>query len=160
MPFFLVWPGRISPGSVSIRAVGLVDVMPTLLDLIGLDAPKQCQGAVFIGPTAAQSDHAELIGQLIGDRFSLGMIRIRDSKFIRCDRGPSAGREELYDLRHDPREQTNLVNDEVSRVASLRVALDRIEELTRGAASQIGTREAGRVDETTLEALRALGYLE
>jgi arylsulfatase A-like enzyme len=162
VPFLLVWPGHVEHGSTSSSMVSLIDVMPTLLGLINLQCPEHCQGVEFAGGDD-EIDHTAsdtLFAQLLIDRFSLEMIRSNDMKYIRHLRGPHKGRDELYDLRVDPAEQADLTDHEDPRVEPLRAAIDRMGDATRSVGRNIGVRRPGHIDDTTLEALRALGYIE
>ena len=49
-PFFVVWPGRIEPGTCSDLPVYNLDIYPTLLDAAGLDKPAgyQLDGLSFL----------------------------------------------------------------------------------------------------------------
>jgi arylsulfatase A-like enzyme len=44
VPFLLRWPGRVGAGSVCDACLGTVDIMPTLLGLAGLEAPREVEG--------------------------------------------------------------------------------------------------------------------
>ncbi|MBI3681067.1 MAG: sulfatase [Acidobacteria bacterium] len=45
IPFLLRWPGVTSPGVASKRFVSTVDILPTILDAAGLEAPQPLHGA-------------------------------------------------------------------------------------------------------------------
>lgn len=45
VPLLLRWPGRVPAGRVTEQPVGLVDLVPTLLPLLGVPAPAGVQGA-------------------------------------------------------------------------------------------------------------------
>ena len=44
IPFLIKWPGYVPAGSVSDACLGTVDIMPTILSLMGLDVPKEVEG--------------------------------------------------------------------------------------------------------------------
>ncbi|HZO51476.1 MAG TPA: sulfatase [Bryobacteraceae bacterium] len=44
VPFFLRWPGVTKPGQVNERFVSTVDILPTILDVMGTQAPKGLHG--------------------------------------------------------------------------------------------------------------------
>ncbi len=44
VPFLLRWPERLPAGKTSDLLLGSIDLMPTLLNLMGLKAPQTCQG--------------------------------------------------------------------------------------------------------------------
>jgi arylsulfatase A-like enzyme len=47
--------GEYEPGSVSQRLVSFVDLVPTLLSILGISPPKYLQGSAFLGKYASQS---------------------------------------------------------------------------------------------------------
>jgi arylsulfatase A-like enzyme len=61
-PFFVRWPARIKPGSISPSIISSVDIAPTLLELAGLKAAPTFQGVsfakLFTQPTAKVRDYA------------------------------------------------------------------------------------------------------
>lgn len=48
VPLLFVWPGHIPAGSRFDQAVSMLDVLPTLLDLLGLPAPEVLQGQSLV----------------------------------------------------------------------------------------------------------------
>ena len=44
VPFLLRWPERLPAGKTSDLLVGSIDLMPTLLSMLGLNVPRTCQG--------------------------------------------------------------------------------------------------------------------
>jgi arylsulfatase A-like enzyme len=104
------WPGRTEAGRVCDDLVGLTDLLPTLMDGLGLDYPTDCQRP------QGQSLLSVPGGGLASDRdgyvldFGQGptrwlSIRTRHYKYNLWAAG---GREELYDLAADPDERHNL----------------------------------------------------
>ena len=114
-PLLARLPGQFDAGAVNEDLVSLLDLMPTMLDLAGLDYP---------GSPALPG--ASLLGRAGG-----GLARPRDEMVIEIGRGPSRwlslrgkqwkytywladGWEELYDLSSDPEEATNLLLGQVA----------------------------------------------
>ncbi|MFN2129740.1 MAG: sulfatase, partial [Anaerolineae bacterium] len=66
VPLLLSWPGQIAPRVVQGTMVEQVDVMPTLLDLCGIEIPFGCQGQSLLPLIDGRSDvhkdvvHAEI----------------------------------------------------------------------------------------------------
>lgn len=45
VPLLFVWPGRIPAGQrIRLETVSMIDVLPTILDLVGLPPPEVTQG--------------------------------------------------------------------------------------------------------------------
>ena len=108
VPFIVRAPGLSKSGATSEAMVELIDVYPTLADLAGLKAPDHLQGAS--------------LRPLLGHPDRLGK---RKYAYSVVSRGPKLGYalrnqnwrygkwpdgEELYDLRKDPQEKSNLAH--------------------------------------------------
>lgn len=103
VPFIIVAPGVTRPGSRSDAPVSLMDIYPTLVELAGLEVPGHVEGRSLVPlltDPAMNWDHPTLSTfgyknhAVVSDRY----------KYIRY----SDGSEELYDVRQDPNEWTNL----------------------------------------------------
>ena len=96
-------PGVTAPGSVCNRTVSMMDIYPTLMDLVGLKAPTKQEGESLMtwlkNPRAPKSTPALTTYQL-GNH----AVRSERWRYIRY----SDGTEELYDRDKDPNEWTNL----------------------------------------------------
>ena len=150
-------------------AVSLLDIVPTVLDLVGAETDPGFDGRSLI---------PELLDQASGEpdrwlllqrrRFSRKALRNRGHRFtsqqtlhvLRGD-GPlkylltGDGTEELYDVVSDPHERQNLASDRPAEAASLSCAArELLEERTPGPPAEEQT-----IDAETREALEALGYV-
>jgi arylsulfatase A-like enzyme len=163
VPLIAVWPGRIAPGLRSEAMVGLIDLMPTFLELAGGPGPAGIQGRSVVpllrDPMARWTPRPLLV-QVIQKTFALEAIRDGDHKFVRHTRGPRAGLEELYDLRADPLERANLVAEARARAAGLRKSLDAFNDVLARFASHVPAEQAQQLDRDTERALRSLGYIK
>jgi choline-sulfatase len=131
----------------------LVDVLPTILDLLGITfgglidgsslAPALRGVEVPDRPVYAESMYPKRFGWA-----SLRMIRDGNLKYI------DAPRRELYDLRTDPLEERDLANALPATVADMRA---RLAGLAGEAAGQPAERAA--LAPETLRGLAALGYV-
>jgi hypothetical protein len=96
VPLIIRAPGRVPAGR---RVPGLaeeVDLLPALLDLLGVDVPGNVKGWNLLRHEGKDWVHAEFP--------TVKCIRSREWKLV--EYGSSEG--ELYDLRHDPDELRNL----------------------------------------------------
>ena len=134
VPLVLSWPGHVPAPAVDDSMVNLIDIVPTLLQLQGLPVPASMQGqplptvtnspprdAAFSeygagGPAFGLADLAQLsrpwgfdtLLESLRWREAEGrrkMVRTRDWKYVH---DPMGDLDELYDLRADPWELTNL----------------------------------------------------
>jgi arylsulfatase A-like enzyme len=162
VPFVVRWPGRIPAGRTYDATAGLIDVMPTLLDLVGLETPAAAQGVSFapslvggVAPTPRR-----LFAQVSQDTFAMEMVRDGNEKLVRHTRGPLTGRHELYDLARDPLERTDLAARSPARVAALGEYLDALHKVSVHAAAQVPASKLKKLDPSTEKALRSLGYIK
>lgn len=179
VPLIVSWPGHAPAGVVDDGMANLVDVVPTLLALQGLAAPPGVQGrplptltdaapreVVFSeygagGPPFTLADLDDL-GERVGTTHGLDavraslklreaegfrkMVRTRDWKYVHDELGDL---DELYDLRADPGELTNLAGrmGHANEVGELGAILTAWTSATDGATGLARPdRGAGRTD--------------
>jgi arylsulfatase A-like enzyme/Tfp pilus assembly protein PilF len=138
--------------------VRLVDVAPTILDLIGLKdeaAGMQGQSLVPRLKGKAGKDLDSLIETFL-PRESFGW-----SELVGIISGPwkfiQAPRPELYDLKSDPEEKKNLYDLEANKSAALKTKLES--ELLRLGSDSKASGEPATARAEDLEKLRSLGYV-
>jgi len=162
VPLILRGPGIVAGGTIAAN-VGLVDVLPTALDLLGVPLPRGFQPsgnslAAALrggqGPTNASPQYAESLVPLLHFGWSdLRVLRRGSWKYV------LAPRPELYDLASDPHERRNVVDNQPAQAAALRATLTKLlEEERRNAMKSTGTA-ARTLPADTLERLGALGYV-
>lgn len=151
VPLIVSWPEQITSGSVDTSMVNLIDIVPTLFTLQGMDVPRSMQGeplptitdatprdAAFSeygagGPPFRMADLAQLeqpwgrrtLMQSLRWREAEGrrkMVRTRDWKYVH---DPMGDQDELYDLVNDPWELVNVVNvpEHTAVLAEMRLRL-------------------------------------
>jgi len=161
VPLVISGPG-VERGRVVADPVSLVDVAPTLAALAGLGG-FEADGAVLLPLRDAGGDVLPLDRSLYAESFApltdfgwspLRTIRRGAWKYI------AAPQPELYDLKNDPDETRNLVDDQPSRAADLAREVDRMSPLDGGAAAaQVDPKDrreiAARLAEVTSGELRA-----
>lgn len=170
VPFLLWWPGHLSAGDRYDAMVGLIDVMPTLLTLLEIEAPLGLQGTSFAaallklgGPQPERALFAEVfVDGVPGARRSSALVSVSAgrNKLIRHLYGPQQGLEEFYDLETDPLEQTNRASQAQMQVAALRQELDGFNALTSEAAQRVEAQQLEKLDRDTERKLRSLGYIK
>ena len=105
VPLIISWPGVLPQGKTSDGLVQMIDLYPTLLDVLGLEIPKSAQGKSLLpllqGKTEKQWDvvYSELEG---------GKVMQFDGRYKWIDNG--TGAPELYDMKNDPWELRDLAS--------------------------------------------------
>ncbi len=116
VPLLWSWPALLMKGIVSDALVELTDIAPTLLEIVGLDIPRQMHGRSLLPILTGQSppgDHREYVRSEYYDaqehNQAFGTM-YRDSRWkLVVYHGHPFG--ELYDMEDDPNEFTNLWDD-------------------------------------------------
>jgi arylsulfatase A-like enzyme len=109
---------RIAADAVSDRLVGLQDIMPTLLDLAGIDRPETVEGHSVLSETPRELVYGECHTGAKATR----MVRDRSHKLIWY---PAGNRFQLFDMVADPLERTDLSDrpEEAPRMAAMQALL-------------------------------------
>lgn len=100
VPMIVVPPAsdtRLTPGTTDDRLAGWQDIMPTLLDLAGLDAPESCEGISLLGPARRRYLYGESEEGVDATR----MIHDGRHKLVYY---PCGNHLQLFDLASDPDE--------------------------------------------------------
>ena len=137
-PWIVHWPrGRAARGGLEHRPVHVVDVVPTVLELAGVAAPREHAGRP-VPPFHGRSFAAALAGGELPPRGTLWWcheghraVREGDWKLVAAKGGPW----ELYDLARDRCETRDLAAAEPARVATLAAGWQRMAESCRTLAA-------------------------
>ena len=140
------------------QPASLIDIVPTVAALLGIEPPKQAQGqdlTPWLAGTAVKAAPRSLYAEsytaarYYGTSSLFGVIA-EGWKYIETTRP------ELYDLRHDPGETLNLVGKEPVRAERL---LKELKGVLTAAARGARPAEAADLDEEARQRLQSLGYL-
>ncbi|MEM8932733.1 MAG: sulfatase-like hydrolase/transferase [Acidobacteriota bacterium] len=149
---------RAAAGSRFTTRVGLVDIVPTILDWLGLDTPDGVQGQPLDGVVATGTAPAKdrvIYAETLSPRISQGWGELRalfvdELKYIH---GP---RPELFDVVADPNE----LNDLAAERPDDRERLKRNLQLYLDRHAVAGLDASIEGDEETTRRLMALGYIQ
>ena len=136
------------------QIVRLIDIKPTLLELLGLGVPEHVQGTSLVPwMDGASGESLPVFSERIqgAKRFAL---QIDGWKYIRRPDG-----EELYDLRGDPEEQNNLAASNETKLRELRRLANEVVRSNDELARRLQPGEAFQLERQTRQQLEALGYL-
>ncbi|HZL99144.1 MAG TPA: sulfatase [Planctomycetota bacterium] len=145
--------------------VSQVDLLPTLLDLLGQPVPAGTDGRSLAGCLRggqAADDATPLYSHL--DRYLYGRSSLRSGrwKLVRGDTSaerlePAMDEWQLFDLEADAGERRDLEAERSEELSWLRLLLDDTEAAFR---AQAGERARFQPDEELLQRLTELGYVE
>ena len=160
VPLLLRWPARLDAGLVDAR-VTLLDIYPTIADLVTGEVPEDLQGRSLTGSSdayeisASEPVRLQLSAHGENRRRMVGVVE-GDWKLVR--EFGDGGRSELYNLTLDPGEQVDLAPRNRDLVRRLEVGLKEWLEALPPAPATV-EQQAVRDDELKRQ-LRALGYID
>jgi tetratricopeptide (TPR) repeat protein len=156
VPWIMRLPQRRFAGTLVREQVRLIDVTPTLLDLAGRASPAGTDGeslVSLVGGGARRDAPAAYADTAYPQRHfgwsALASLRVGEWKYI------EAPRPELYDLRVDAGERSNVAQTQPNVGSRMGADLRRLLSTTRTEADAASPPIAAE----TLERLRSLGYV-
>jgi arylsulfatase A-like enzyme len=166
VPLLMALPFRVDGGLVVDPLVRNVDIVPTLLDMLGLPALPQADGVSLVPAmlAAARGERSEVPpaqafldqvwGQIEMEPRPLASLQ-RDRQRVIYNHARPEETLQVFDLATDPRERRNLRKNPPSWLAELRPQLDA----SFAGTSPWGETKSVELDEMELAQLRALGYV-
>ncbi|MGE5648222.1 MAG: sulfatase-like hydrolase/transferase [Acidobacteriota bacterium] len=155
IPFLMNGPGV--PAGLRVKhQARTVDVLPTVMDLLGGKAPAAAQGVSLVpafsgkDPGATYSYEETLYSKINMGWAELRGIRTARWKYIR------APKPELYDLAQDPGEKTNVIESHPKEFRELESQLKTLSRTGKGDTEKV---TANVMDKQSMEQLKSLGYL-
>ena len=159
VPLFVRLPGE--PARRLRDPVGLVDVMPTILEALGRPIPDNLSGRSFL-PSLRGAGYDAPQATVSGFMEHWRTVNVGRYKLVQRPGHASV----LYDLTEDPGETTNVAEAHPLVVGWLRGLLGTSLDATRGASRPSTTArrpthaaETTAIDPETAAQLRALGYV-
>jgi len=160
VPLLIKYPNDDQPRVVD-EVVSVVDLMPTVLDVLGLQVPANLPGQSLARPDAIRS--RPVFSETLPD----GFLSVLHPRFDRTERavfkwphkfiGSTAGKRELYSLEVDPTEEHDLSGSQAELSKEFETTLARWLESTPQFRP---SRSNGDISEAQKERLRALGYIQ
>ncbi len=151
IPFLMSGPG-VPAGMRVKQQARTIDLLPTVLDLMGIPAPPGLQGTSLTAALQGKDSQAatsyieSLFPKLNMGWAELRGVRTNRWKYIR------APKPELYDLAQDPGETSNVIAEHPAEVREFEA------QLNTAAGSNEKIRTAAS-DPRTMQQLKSLGYL-
>ncbi|MFQ5500904.1 MAG: sulfatase-like hydrolase/transferase [Phycisphaerae bacterium] len=153
VPLIFALPSRVPTGKVVTAPVGLVDVFPTLMELMQWEGPSTLDGRSLVDVwKSSRAVGRPVYAESESPRLNYAWARLRslttaEWKYIDA---PNA---ELYDRRMDPGEMHNVIADHAEDAARLKKALQELVATMRPRYS--GTTQ---LDSAARRRLESLGY--
>jgi choline-sulfatase len=155
VPLIFKLPGKSTAQRIA-NTVGLVDIVPTVCAMLGIELPAPIQGQdlspCFNGRPLPSAERHLFCQSLEPSKYNanslLGVVT-DEYKYIHTTRP------ELYDLLNDPNELSNIAGEQPDRLQAMDTALSQI--LAEATQPQANSR-AG-LDEETRQRLESLGYV-
>lgn len=164
VPLIFMFPFFLKPGVVIKAPIENVDIMPTILDLLGLPIPAGSQGHSLVGLMAGTEkgnphriQHTFLDRTWGNDLPPNPMVSIQEGNYRLITYASGKVPPQLFNDAKDPRETVNLASQEPARVAAMEPPAKQIFAGTKppwGAAP-----EKVSISQMEMNMLRALGYV-
>ena len=157
VPLLLRAPRKALTGRRVPELVRTIDVLPTVLELVGVESPRVVEGRSLVALSEGRESGAE--PSAYGESFfpaHYGWSPLK-SLWSGTLHLVDAPRPELYDVAADPGETENLASSRAGTVRRLTEELRSVEESSRPEFGEASTDAS--VDPETEAKLRALGYL-
>jgi arylsulfatase A-like enzyme len=155
--------------------VQLIDVMPTVLDLLSVKAPEIVQGRSLMPLIQGRAFHrrtpvitsrfahpsAKPNGFVPENRINTFAVVEANWKLIYREKGKEVGlsRVELYDRRTDRTETKNVAETHPEDVERIMTELGKWLEAQKQLRALLGKGARSVLDQQTLDQLRSLGYI-
>lgn len=139
IPLLIRYPPRIAPGRLIDELTASIDVAPTLLELAGVESEYEMDGRslfpLFAGEPPADWRSSILVEYYTDTVFprvlNMGYRAVRTERYKYIRYTDLDGMDELYDLRDDPYEMHNVIDD-ANRQETLRQLQQELERLMSG----------------------------
>jgi arylsulfatase A-like enzyme len=170
IPFVVYWPDVPEPGRRVTYPVGLIHLVPTIVDLMGWELSEAIpfHGRSLIRVLRGEEDRVD--DYVVVEAGEGGLQRheflrsIEDARWKllhipseQYQRGMQGMAYELYEVRSDPMETTNVVDQHPELVSLLRTLLEQ--RLSSSEPAQMVPAQLPDYSQEEIENLRSLGYI-
>ncbi len=166
IPLIISSPSLLPKGKVIDDLVRSIDIMPTILELLGIKPLNNFQG-INLMPVISRGNTKKLNLTSYGETFlpklrlgeeELRSYRTNKWKYIRYTKDNTIVKEELFYLENDPKEHQNLSKTGKGKSKAFSLLLDELIEHDRKISTKKNT--LFEMDEETKKKLKSLGYIK
>jgi tetratricopeptide (TPR) repeat protein len=156
VPLIVVAPNTTTVAKEVKQPVDLIDVAPTILQLVGIPGPPQMQGRSLLASILGKGQGGEPIyGESLSAHLHFGWgelhcLRVGRYKFIQSPKP------ELFDLEQDPGESANIYAKNLALATTMK---QQLEEITAKYTRKQAAKAAPGLTQEALNNLRAIGYI-
>lgn len=154
VPFIISYPSSVPENKIIDSQVRCIDLMPTLLNLLGIPIPKQARGVSLVPLIFGEQKKLQLEAysetstkNISLDRFS---VRYEESKFIYTS---NTKVKELYNIEKDPNELVNIIDENLNKAKDL-------EKRLFNWISEYKIEPKRKILDNVKKTLRSLGYFQ
>jgi len=151
IPWILHADGVLPRGRRIDARASQVDLMPTVLALLGVDAPPGLHGSAW---TRAPEPDRAVLAETVEGRVTFGWRRL-SALYLGNIKPVSGARPAVYDLARDPTESQDVAAADPAEVSRLE---SRLRALRRGEPEFL-VPSTGILDDAAMQQLAALGYI-
>jgi arylsulfatase A-like enzyme len=162
-------PGALHGGTRVAELVSGIDILPTILAVLGVEIPRRVEGeaieisasGVSVSPRVRFSQATKPFGEVEADVPWMNIRKARcivsgDLKFIQT---PYEDTEELYDLAADPFERRNLLERDPDMAETAQDLRRRLRQWAES-ANPFPQPDSTTISEESIKRLKSLGYLQ
>lgn len=145
VPFFVKWPGHITPGSVSHEPICLTDMLATFADILGIALPEDAgEDSFSILPALLGKPFTPPLREPIVYHAGYGTLAVRSKEWVFVEghggkrepawfrdligAKPFQYRAELFNLNDDPKQTDNLYRKHPEKSAEMKTLLETIQK--------------------------------
>jgi arylsulfatase A-like enzyme len=136
--------------------VRTIDIMPTILEVLSIDAPPYIEGKSLLSVTEDRMNYARMLKGY--------SVRTADSMILFNSEPDFAHKDdiEIYDLKRDPLEHVNLTGTDEELLHTLLAIAEHEESKAESLRNELddNTQEIVTLDQKDIDGLKALGYIQ
>ncbi len=149
-------PGEKSLGAARGRYITHVDIVPTILDALGVNPPAELDGRSVLREAPAAGNEAAAVAECLQSGADKKAIR-RDEWLLILDLGTNE--RELYNLAEDPGAREDLAGQGLAIEEELNLGIARHVKVTDEKIRRLGRVATVALSEARKARLRGLGYI-